>query len=253
MIKRRAFITTLALAAGAKAAEIRPAGGALNRARINYDQAGFSPESITGLKLWLKADALALSDNDAVASWTDSSGLGNHAVQATEAKKPTFKTAIQNGKPVIRFDGTDDHVACPAITAASGLTCLVVAKVNSGIFPMLFVASNANLELRGNAGGTAMQLLTNGVTTIAGDADGVWAVYSFANNGSNLSEFWTNGTSHGTTANSSALGTPVIGDRIAGGQPMNGDVAEVILYNSLLSVGNRQSVEAYLKAKWSTP
>lgn len=36
MIKRRTFITTLALAAGAKAAEIRPEGGRINRARINY-------------------------------------------------------------------------------------------------------------------------------------------------------------------------------------------------------------------------
>lgn len=37
VIKRRAFLTTLALAAGAKAAEIRPAGGRINRARINYE------------------------------------------------------------------------------------------------------------------------------------------------------------------------------------------------------------------------
>lgn len=37
MIKRRTFITTLALGAAAKAADIRPAGGAINRARIRYE------------------------------------------------------------------------------------------------------------------------------------------------------------------------------------------------------------------------
>ena len=36
-----------------------------------------------GLKLWLKADSLALTNNAPVATWTDSSGNANDAVQAT--------------------------------------------------------------------------------------------------------------------------------------------------------------------------
>lgn len=253
MIKRRAFISTLALGAVAKAADIRPAGGKINRARINYDSAGFSPDSLSGLKLWLKADALALSDNDAVASWTDSSGLGNHAAQATEAKKPTYKTAIQNGKPVIRFDGTDDHLACPAITAASGLTGFVVYKITTAVsFGMTFVVGQGTLELRQASGvGGLITLFSSG--TITDGTGTAWHVCSFSNNGVNLTELWVDGTSIGTTANTAASGTPSIGDRIAGGFPLNGDVAEVLLYDSSLSIANRQAVESYLKTKYATP
>lgn len=253
MIKRRAFLTTLALAAGAKAAEIRPAGGKINRARINYDSVGFSPDTISGLKLWLKADALVLSDNDAVASWTDSSGLGNHAVQATEAAKPTYKTAIQNGKPVVRFDGTDDFMACPAITAASGMTCFCVGKVTLATnFGMFFVVNAALFELRQNGVAGTAQLFSGTGTVNGADALG-WHAYSFATNGSNLSQLWTDGASNGTRAEGQACGTPVIGARLAASLPMNGDIAECLLYDSLLSDSNRQLVEAYLKAKYATP
>lgn len=253
MIKRRAFITTLALAAGAKAAEIRPAGGSIRGGRIHYDVASFSPDSLSGLKLWLKADALALNDNDAVASWTDSSGLGNHAVQATEAAKPTYKTAIVNGKPVLRFDGTDDFMAAPAITAASGMTCFCVGKVTLATnFGMFFVLNGAAFELRQNSTLGTAQLFAGAGTVNGTDALG-WHVYSFSSNGSNLSQLWTDGTSNGTRADGPVCGTPAIGARLAAVLPMNGDIAECLLYDSSLSVANRQSIEAYLKAKYATP
>lgn len=41
--------------------------------------APFDPTTVPGLKLWLKADALVLSDGDQVITWTDSSGSGNDA------------------------------------------------------------------------------------------------------------------------------------------------------------------------------
>jgi len=72
--------------------------------------AAFSPDDVSGLSLWLKADALSLNDGDPVTTWTDSSTNSNDATQATAAKKPTFKTNIVNSQPVVRFDGTDDEL-----------------------------------------------------------------------------------------------------------------------------------------------
>src|SRR5262245_56511912 len=64
---------------------------------------------MVGLALWLKADAITgLVDNDPVASWVDSSGSSNTATQGTAAARPLYKTGILNGKPVVRFDATDD-------------------------------------------------------------------------------------------------------------------------------------------------
>lgn len=211
----------------------------------------FSPLDITGLKLWLKADALSLSDADPVGTWPDSSGLGNDATQGTAAKKPTYKVSIINGMPVVRFDGTDDVLLCPAITAATGLSAFAVSKVAVATsFGMTLVLRVFTLELRQNGVTGNMQLLTNGTTSIAGSAGTSWTVHSFTNNGSDLTELWTNGTSNGTQPNSATCGTPTIGARSDSSSPFNGDVAEIILYDSDLADSDRQAVEAYLAAKY---
>lgn len=64
----------------------------------------------TGLKLWLKADAITnLVDGNSVSNWPDSSGKGYNAANAG-ALCPTFRTGVLNGKPVVRFDGIDDYL-----------------------------------------------------------------------------------------------------------------------------------------------
>ena len=73
----------------------------------------FLPSQISGLKLWLKADSLSLSDGDAVGTWADQSGNANDATQTTAVNKPSFKTNIVNSKPVIRFDGVNDYFSLP--------------------------------------------------------------------------------------------------------------------------------------------
>lgn len=64
--------------------------------------AAYIPET---LGLWgVKADSLALSDGDPVATWTDEKG--NHNLTAAGGARPTYKaTAGPNSKPTVRFDG----------------------------------------------------------------------------------------------------------------------------------------------------
>ena len=62
------------------------------------------------LSLWLDAsDASTVTHSDgSVSQWADKSGNGNHAVQDTEARKPSFGSINLDGKDVINFDGTSD-------------------------------------------------------------------------------------------------------------------------------------------------
>lgn len=79
----------------------------------------WTPAAAPGLKLWLDAADISTlaqnsdgstpvtADNDPIGYWADKSGNGNHATQATTSAKPTYKTNIQNGQPVARFDSGD--------------------------------------------------------------------------------------------------------------------------------------------------
>jgi hypothetical protein len=68
-----------------------------------------SPLDLTGCALWLDASQITgLSDGDAVATWQDLSGNAYHATQATSDNRPTYKTDVQNGLSVVRFDPASD-------------------------------------------------------------------------------------------------------------------------------------------------
>lgn len=81
-------------------------------------QAATIPGTTLQPTVWLKADALngvnssgsanALPGNNAsVATWFDSSGNGRNAIQGNTAQRPLFVTNTINGKPAVRFDGSN--------------------------------------------------------------------------------------------------------------------------------------------------
>jgi hypothetical protein len=86
------------------------------------------PSDVSGLAIWLRADTLGLTDGDPVLSWTDSSGLGRHAVPYIIPAPPTFQTNELNGKPIVRFDGVDDVLRTATFPLPQPITTFVVAK-----------------------------------------------------------------------------------------------------------------------------
>jgi hypothetical protein len=78
----------------------------------------FSPDDISGLVLWLDADAIeGLNDGDPVTTWEDQSGNNNDATQSSASAKPTYQTNELNGKPIVRWDGTDDYMTLGDVAA----------------------------------------------------------------------------------------------------------------------------------------
>ncbi len=60
--------------------------------------------------LWLRADALTLSNLDPVTTWFDLSGNANQASSAN-TKRPLFiSSSALNNMPALRFDGNDDSL-----------------------------------------------------------------------------------------------------------------------------------------------
>src|SRR6185295_5448090 len=94
------------IAACALLSPLPPRATAATTVVVNsYRFANFLPTDISGLQVWLKADAIVgLSDNDPVSTWSDGSGQSHDATGVTTTR-PLFKTGILAGKAVVRFDG----------------------------------------------------------------------------------------------------------------------------------------------------
>ena len=91
----------------------------------------FEPTDIANCKFWVDASHITgLNDGDTVTTWNDLSGQGNHITQATAGYKPIYKTNIINGKPAVRFDGTDDILSVTSADATNYTALTVITLTN---------------------------------------------------------------------------------------------------------------------------
>ena len=221
-------------------------------------RAAFNPAHVARLRLWLKADSLALANNSPVSAWADSSDSGNGVEQPTGMKRPTFKTNQLNRLPVLRFDGIDDTLVkytATGFSCATGHSIVAVMNpVSAGSLRMGVVTNYGSNELRQNfAGGWAEWTIPSGYTTIVGSVGlaGVWAIWTGTYEVATATlELFINGVSQGTESDTDWLSVNdiYIGSR---SETYNwlGDIAEVLVYDAALTTADRVGIEGYLKAK----
>lgn len=213
----------------------------------------FSPLDITGLKLWLKADSLSLTDGSAITAWTDSSGNGNDGSGGAFGNS-TYKTAIQNGLPIARFDGTSSGVNIPAVVSAIPYTILIVANQTS---------KTTNGVLIQRRSGGSLMLIRLDITTgffrasagnsrvDAADHSGAFHVFTTILNSASSFAYVDGSQIIAADMGSNVPGTLALGTD--GSAFLTGDIGEILVYDTSLSSTNRGLVEAYLKSKWATP
>lgn len=223
------------------------------------------PPVTTGLQAHLDASALTgLSDGDKVASWTDESGNGNHFTQGNDSIRPIYKTGIIQGLPVVRFSFASlTELAIPngLLSGASAGEIFMVLDLAAdppatgvgGIwrwgsstdhYPyvdgVIYVGFGSST--RYTCGNPTTDLASPHVMNIAAQS-GAWALRLnnsvFFNSGTNTVSFLTSGKQMGRSA--------------GGGNYMNGDIAEILVYDTVLSSGDRDLVYDYLDAKWINP
>jgi hypothetical protein len=238
--------------------------------------APFVPTDISGLRLWLDATtglfdattggSAVTTDASEVARWEDQSGNAYHVTQGTSANRPVLKTSILNGKNVLRFDGSNDLLSNGSNFAISGGS-------NRSVFTVFNRATTALSIIVGwgDTGPTAgassqysseyflrFTSTTKGYTNQSGIDD--WIIWSVIGNGDTLADYdaFFNGgsvaTPNSTLNNSTTINTTAnplyIGRGPATGSA-NGDLAELLIYDSALSTSDREAVRDYLNAKWA--
>ena len=232
--------------------------------------AATDPATVSGLKA--RYDALAitgLSDGAQVATWSDTSGNGKHATQATSGNRPIYKTGIYNGHPVVRFDGSAQTLAAPAVFAAPDPAVTVIAVYtirahNNLRVPWSLQTSNTGIAAAVNASGQraifGVGAFINyvGGTMTAGTFETQTIVARDTYNGA------SGGAHNGTlmrvngavTQTDAWIGTGGGGNVLHIGQSSsqgflaNADVAELLVFDRPLHAREIRSIELYLQQKW---
>lgn len=216
--------------------------------------AGGSP--LAGYTVWYDAsDAASITSSvTLVSQWNDKSANGYHLTQGTGANQPVTGVDTINSLNALKFTGATPMFMTNTTfpTLAQPFTCFAVVKVNntassktavhgatSGQTAMTFDASeHCLIGMGSNLSGTSV-VTTSVCCTI----------------GNNTSSFvFKDGAQEATGAAGTASMTDIrIGANQTPSAGFDGDIGEVLIYPSSLSTGDRNTVEAYLKAKWGTP
>ena len=246
-----------------------------------------APDEIAGLKTWLDASTIdGLSSGDPVQYWYDQSGNDYDAVQNTFANRPLYITEAINSFPVVRFDGSNDYMT---ITSDTGLnmtafSIAVVLKINNNGNNIQVITSkegtgsdpwnnrnwwyavNSNpatagapahrIWFRTSAGGAT----ANGVNiySSAAHADGEYLITMVTfvglptNDGTAVLYINDNPDMSSNTARVPDVTQPYVQIGAQGNiqRYLNGDIAELLIYEGALSSDDREALNEYLYNKY---
>jgi hypothetical protein len=231
-----ATFTYTPASAGAKTISVTNSGGLTDPGNLTYT-----------------ATAASLADGDPVSSWADSSANGNNATQ-TGSTRPIYKTAILNGKPILRFTSAGSkslNLTSPIVSAvpwtifcvtkqsASGVAvgCIGSATATSAFGPLqntdgkVYVADQVTIQNGTNPAQAVFHVISANISGTGPFIDGVLA----------------SGLTNSAFVNS--VNFTVLG--MANGGFSDGDIAEIIIYNTTLSGTNRANIEKYLGTKYA--
>lgn len=226
---------------------------------------GFNPLSISGLVAWYDFSApttlftdtgrttAVSADAQTIKGVTDKGSTGAHLSEATNG--PTYKVAIQNGRSVARFDGSNDILTSAAITVAQPMTILIAgALASTAGATRRFTDANTGRCIIGSSNvGPVWNLFAGSSQNTATTSDTSWHAHDVVINGA-ASNWRLDGTSIGTmNAGANSLSTTIFLGRDNAAQFDALDYGELLIYDSALSAGNRAALDTYLKSRWGTP
>ncbi len=228
---------------------------------------GFNPRSIAGLAAWWDAsDASTITTvSGRVSQWNDKSGNGVNATQTTANNRPSNSAQTLNGRAVMTFDGSNDIMSFTG-TARTDETQFVVVRSNmvagvvstqqilgdaSSGFGLNATIKNdgaANSDLFAQCGGFSVGTTAARYQFPANNPFGP-AVVSHIRSSASGGILRTDGVQRATCTTSNSYALARIGG-VGSSFPLNGYIAEIVIYSRALSVADVRRVERYLGAKW---
>ena len=240
----------------------------------------FNPRSINGLKIWLDATKITgLTDGTLITQWDDLSGNNFHATQSTDTKKPKYRKNIKGGLSVVNFDGLDDFLflSGSALSLLQNIDYAAIFIVSQTTTPgssrYLFSASIDSLIVNARLLVTRERTAANklglagrrmdGDTLVVVEGDSFVAaewflqttIFDFANakaygyKNKNLIVTADPYQTVGNTSDTASLAIAV-GASPSGAASISGDIGEILVYTSLLTIEQKSQIDNYLIRKW---
>jgi hypothetical protein len=216
--------------------------------------------------LWLDAaDQSTITIATGVSEWRDKSGNGRNAIQLTASNQPVYTIGGLNGRNILTFDGTNDHLIHSFNASPAPHSVFVVARriTGGGSYQAIFTAIasgssfgvNISAKAEGLADwGTYINRWVGGQASLLNNWSAVGIVSPSATSGTEI--FDTNGSITTVSYTSRYVGDG-FNRRAIGGDPsfgsgyLRGDIAEIVVIMSALSVFNRELMMGYLSWKWN--
>lgn len=225
-----------------------------------------SPIPTTNLALHLDAGRGLTTFGDSLNTWGNLGSSGNNGTQTNLARRAVVVDSAINNQRVIRFNGTDSYMTLPKASNLGILNSdyelfMVAKSASSGINFLMGgqALGQFELQLNGSAGARFIPAPTPSKYVDVGAAgdftDGTPQLMNLQASGTygkltlNRSQTTTNSTDTRSTSD----GDIYLGVRTDNSFSFNGDMAEVIIYNSILSDADRGKVEEYLVSKYAIP
>lgn len=212
-----------------------------------------------GCVAWLDGaddDVFTYSSGTLVSEWRDKSGKANHVANGTASEQPS-RDATLNSKSVVNFDGTDDYLqSSVSLDLSSGSTMFAIVNCDNGSSDAGVISINSVLShgITIHNGSLAYFYYGSGGyhTTQSTGGTGVDNIFTKVWNGTTSGNriSYKNGTqgySTGTMSSSNSTGVYRLGKQTT---CLDGKIAEIIIYERILTDAEITKVHNYLQNKW---
>lgn len=235
-----------------------------------------SPLLVPGCVMWLDGSdqsSMTLSGSS-VTQWVDKSGSGNTCSNATISNCPVLTQNILNGLSVLSFTGPG--VLNTTTSQWLDNTTMSFPNVSNTIFAVVYNSNSTTKSATGNnyiiSGrgdarisyssytsnlfatfiGNGSTWNTVGTNTPGRNMNGVWSLTGMTLANNVLTPYFNRVAQDTKSGTMTAMTGLIIGDAPSGfrGQCLNGYIAEILIYNVVLTTDQRQSIETYLVNKW---
>jgi len=226
-----------------------------------------------GLQQWLRGDNMTadvLDDATPRVSTCENQTqiVGMHATQATTNRMPEWVAASFNNKPALRFDavaGQYDSLRSAATNIGTAYSVVAVYGIRStGAFERVVMQGVGGISRLSVDNGLVTRRAHAAVSQLLPCQTNMPAIAAMTCDGS-TSRFYVNGvnlTQNGTPVGAWGTGGGGSGSVFYFGAgtgdsaldlPLDGDLAEVLVYNRSISDNERRRIEAYLSARYAIP